>query len=675
MSGVVPIDGVDFEALRPTMDRMRRVAKALFNCKDAEIVIVGETCVWRSNGEPPRRALALSGIDRLSRDGAIWLVDARKDAHLLSNTRRRASLPRFYAAAPIVCEDGRTIGMLAVTDDQPREPDADLADRLQDLAAMVGHEFDRARAMIQRDLAMDRMERTQQCIELAVDNAGMHLYEMDFVKGELFKVGDESEFFDRPRTYDDRRADIWGAAHPDDRDQMKAAWQKHRAEGEPFRCEYRLNRFDGKEVWVLTHAELFEDEDGNPLRLIGAMQNITERKRGEAAMGEAKEAAETANNAKSAFLATMSHEIRTPLNGVLGMAQAMAADDLTDIQRERLTIVRESGEILLAILNDVLDLSKIEAGKLEIETIDFDLGEIAQGALAAFSALAGRKGLDFSFDIQGAEGVYRGDPTRIRQILYNLISNALKFTEAGEISVRAKRLADGLSITVSDSGLGIPSDRLATLFDKFIQVDATTTRRYGGTGLGLAICRELAEAMRGGVAVSSAPGVGSDFTLSLPLPRVGEGKRLCNDLSLETHMLVAPAEIRILAAEDNKVNQIVLKTLLNQIGVEPVLVSNGEMAVEAWERQDWDLILMDIQMPEMDGPTATRIIRERELVTRRPRTPIVALTANAMSHQISGYFDAGMDGHIGKPIEAKKLFEIISAILAAPAEEPLARAS
>jgi len=671
------IDGVDFEALRPTLDRMRRVAKALFACQDAEIVITIGAKVWRSNGGPARLASARSGIARLMREGAIWLTDGRVDDHLLSHAGRRRGLPCFYAAAPIVLEGGRMVGLLAVTDDQPRAYNPDHAERLQDIAAMVGHECDRARMAHERDLALDRMMRSEQRIKLAVENAGMHVYEMDYVKAELFKVGSEQGFFERPKTYDERRRDIWSSAHPDDRPRIKGEWRRARELGAPFRCEYRLNRRDGREVWVQAHAELFEDAEGNPLRLIGAMQNITERKRAEAAMAEAKEAAESANRAKSAFLATMSHEIRTPLNGVLGMAQAMAADELSEVQRDRLKIVRESGEILLAILNDVLDLSKIEAGKLEVETIDFDLGEIAQGAEAAFGALAARKGLGFTFDIGAAQGTYRGDPTRLRQILYNLISNALKFTEMGEIRVVAKRLPDGLSITVSDTGVGIPANRLATLFDKFIQVDATTTRRFGGSGLGLAICRELAELMGGGVAVSSAPGVGSDFTLSLPLARVGEGRAVRRGPSLDAQMFAEPSHIRILAAEDNRVNQLVLKTLLNQVGLDPVMVANGELAVEAWQREPWDLILMDIQMPEMDGPTATRVIRQQELATGRTRTPIVALTANAMSHQIAGYFDAGMDGHIGKPIEARKLFEVIGAILSAPAEEalPLARAS
>src|SRR6185503_1123661 len=221
----------------------------------------------------------------------------------------------------------------------------------------------------------------------------------------------------------------------------------------------------------------------------------------------------SATKAKSAFLATMSHEIRTPLNGVLGMAQAMAGDDLTPTQRERLTVIRQSGETLLAILNDVLDLSKIEAGKLELDETEFDVQELARGAYAAFTAIAAKKGVDFELTIdKAAHGVFRGDSTRVRQVLYNLVSNAIKFTEHGGVRVRVGRRAGQLVLSVRDSGIGIAPDALKRLFSKFEQADSTTTRRYGGTGLGLAICRELAELMGGSIEAQSTPGEGSTFT-------------------------------------------------------------------------------------------------------------------------------------------------------------------
>ena len=376
-------------------------------------------------------------------------------------------------------------------------------------------------------------------------------------------------------------------------------------------------------------------------------------------------AADAANAAKSAFLATMSHEIRTPLNGVLGMAQAMAADKLSAVQRERLSVVHRSGEALLAILNDVLDLSKIEAGKLELETIAFDLGELAQGAYSAFTALANKKGLSFALDLGEARGRYLGDPTRIRQILYNLISNALKFTDEGEIRVSARHDGAMLDIVVADTGVGISPENLARLFQKFDQLDSSTTRRYGGTGLGLAICLELAELMGGEIGVESRPGHGSRFTVRLPLERVGEEKGPLQ-LAPAPSSDLKPMRLRVLAAEDNAVNQLVLKTLLHQLGVEPVVVEDGAAALEAWRDAQWDVILMDVQMPVMDGVAATALIRKLEAETGRPRTPIIALTANAMSHQVAQYRAAGMDDHVAKPIAAADLFRALSEVIQEP---------
>ena len=389
-------------------------------------------------------------------------------------------------------------------------------------------------------------------------------------------------------------------------------------------------------------------------------------------LSQARDAAEAASEAKSAFLATMSHEIRTPLNGVLGMAQAMSMDVLTEAQRERLEVVRESAVALLALLNDVLDLSKIEAGKLDLEEIEFDLGEVMRGAHQAFTALANKKGLSFALDAAGAEGVYRGDPTRVRQILYNLLSNAVKFTEQGEIRVQADLGDGGLRLRVSDTGAGIPADKLSLLFAKFTQVDASTTRRYGGTGLGLSICRQLADLMGGDITVESQVDQGTVFTVMLPLPRVDDARGPAA-LSPPTHASV-DRPLKVLAAEDNTVNQLVLKTLLHHIGVSPVVVGDGAAALEAWEAEPWDLILMDVQMPVLDGVGATRAIRDLERQSGRPRTPIIALSANAMAHQVAGYLEAGMDGHLAKPIEVTRLFEVVQSAARADAAAPLGRA-
>ncbi len=515
--------------------------------------------------------------------------------------------------------------------------------------------------------ALERTERSEERLRLAMEIADMHVWELDFRRGELIKVGAEgaeSNFYTEPTTYRQLTRDIWSTIDERDLPATMAAWERHANEGVPYRPEYRTRRSDGKEVWVQGAVRYLTDEEGQPLRMVGALQNITERKSSERALVQAKEEAESATRAKSAFLATMSHEIRTPLNGVLGMTQAMAMGEVTDQQRQRLDVIRQSGESLLAILNDVLDLSKIEAGKLELEQANFDISELARGAHGTFAATAQAKGLKFDLKVErSARGVYRGDSVRVRQILYNLVSNALKFTEAGGVKVVVSRKAKQLAISVADTGIGIAPDQLASLFQKFEQADASTTRRYGGTGLGLAICRDLAELMGGAIHGESTPGEGATFTVDLPLERIATSAAQNAPAPNRSIEPVEAVALRVLAAEDNGMNQLVLRTLLEQVGVEPVIVGNGREAVSAWAKEPWDLILMDVQMPEMDGPTAAGVIRARERAEGRARTPIVALTANAMAHQVAEYLQSGMDDFVAKPIEAGRLYAVIQSAL------------
>jgi len=379
--------------------------------------------------------------------------------------------------------------------------------------------------------------------------------------------------------------------------------------------------------------------------------------------------AEAASLAKSNFLAIVSHEVRTPLNGVLGMAQIMGAGPLEPAQAERLQIVRRSGEMLLSILNDVLDVAKIEAGRIELEAIEFDLGQTLGATVECFEPLAKVKGLSFDVDLAGAEGRYYGDPTRVRQIVSNLISNALKFTETGSVSLCATYDGRVLRLSVADTGIGIPADKLDHLFSRFFQADQSTTRRFGGTGLGLAICRDLASLMGGDIEARSAFGAGSTFTANLPLPRLGDAATITQDDTSPGDGL--DDRLKVLAAEDNANNQMVLRAMLESFGIAVTIVENGAEAVDAWEREDWSLILMDVQMPVMDGPEAARMIRAREAVQRRARTPIIALTADTMSHQIKVHLESGMDLHVAKPIEATDLYrKILKATQMAAMEEP-----
>jgi PAS domain S-box-containing protein len=549
-------------------------------------------------------------------------------------------------------------------DGKPRWKRTELTPWRDDSGA-IGGMIVSSRDISETVLAMDRSERWDQRLKLALEIAEVHVYDIDYVAQTLEKAGPEDIFFSAPQSFAEITRDNLAMVRPEDRDRVRAERRKSFYETGIAKSEFRVNR-DDREVWAATAANVFRDERGRTIRIVGAMRDITTHKLAERALLQAKEEAEAANRAKSSFLATMSHEIRTPLNGVLGMAQAMSADELTPQQRDRLSVIRQSGETLLAILNDVLDLSKIEAGKFDLEETDFDIADLARGAHGAFTAIAHKKGLSFDLVVdRTARGVYRGDSTRVRQILYNLVSNALKFTQEGEVRVTVEGRPEGISIRVSDTGIGIPAPRLAMLFEKFEQADASTTRRYGGTGLGLAICRELANMMGGSIRAESEPGKGTVFTVELPLPRVEGDLERVESPAIEDPGCVEleEPEIRILAAEDNQVNQLVLKTLLAQAGVDPVIVGDGRQAVDAWEADEWDVILMDVQMPEMDGPTATRTIREREKATGRRRTPIIALTANAMAHQVADYAAAGMDTFVAKPIEISRLFSAIQEVL------------
>jgi CheY-like chemotaxis protein/two-component sensor histidine kinase len=318
----------------------------------------------------------------------------------------------------------------------------------------------------------------------------------------------------------------------------------------------------------------------------------------------------------------------------------------------------------------VLDLSKIEAGRLEITDRPFDIAQLAQSIREAYAAQARAKGLAFEVAVAPeAHGLWRGDADRLRQILGNLISNAIKFTLEGAVAVRFASAEDGsgLRIDVADTGIGIAPENMSRLFDKFVQADSSTTRRFGGSGLGLAICRELAAMMDGSIKVQSREGRGSTFTVLVALPReeVQVDVHYIDDEPITASIdMVEPARLRVLAADDNPTNQKVVEAVLAPLNAEVVLVADGAACVEAWKTEHFDIVLMDIHMPVMDGLEAAQAIRALEARDGRPRTPIVAVTANALAHQVEGYLAAGMDGHVAKPIEVTKLYAAIEAAMA-----------
>ena len=378
----------------------------------------------------------------------------------------------------------------------------------------------------------------------------------------------------------------------------------------------------------------------------------------------ARSEAVAASRAKSDFIANISHEIRTPLNGILGMTDVLIAQARDPDGLAKLRIVQESGQGLLAVLNDILDISKIESGKITIEPVDFALEGLIDDAFATFRALADRKGLAYSRTIaDDVRGHYCGDESRIRQILNNLISNAMKFTDAGGVSLTVSRRGDRIAFAVSDTGIGIAHEHQEQLFQRFSQVDTSTTRRYGGTGLGLAISCHFAALMDGEIQVTSEPGQGSCFTLCLPLPRSRtQLQTMREDGQIEGVMAFRPG-LRILAAEDNRVNQQVLAAILLAGEVDLTLVSDGRQAVDTFASHPFDLILMDMLMPVMDGSGAISEIRSLERAESRRRTPVLVLTANAMQHQLEDYGHLDIDGVVAKPIKVDLLFGAIARAL------------
>jgi PAS domain S-box-containing protein len=418
-------------------------------------------------------------------------------------------------------------------------------------------------------------------------------------------------------------------------------------------------------------------------RVFAVARDVTARQAVEDEMAAAREAAEAASLAKSEFLANMSHEIRTPLNGIIGIAAALERTGLTDSQREMVSLIEQSGVTLERLVSDILDVSKVEAGQLDIEIHEMDLAVEIDLVVDLMRGRAEAKGLGFVVERgEAARGDFLGDSTRIKQVLANLLSNAIKFTESGQVRVAMSIQDDHpwqgtalLTLEVEDTGVGFGPEFAASMFQRFSQADGTITRRFGGTGLGLSICRSLVELMGGDIEARSKAGEGSLFRVTLPMSRIRsiEEHDACKGLAQAAPpaaeaMPVSAEGPRVLLAEDHPVNQRVVQLILAGRVATLVTVDNGAEAVAAFERETFDIVLMDMQMPVMDGLAATRAIRALEQEgPGMPRTPLIMLSANAMTRHQQDSLAAGADLHLPKPITAALLLEGIDAALAAAA--------
>ncbi|RYG34244.1 response regulator [bacterium] len=433
-------------------------------------------------------------------------------------------------------------------------------------------------------------------------------------------------------------------------------WKQTEREGKSYDLTLRF---------VLPSGESFDGRClGGPRdeRILNVVQDVTEQLRQEVQLVEAREAAERSAQAKSEFLANMSHEIRTPMNGIIGVVYLLQETELSPRQRMYADTIQKSGENLLTLVNDVLDLSKIESGKMTLERKEFSLASIAREVGDVFAPGARDKGIRFEFQVDATVPErLLGDAVRVRQILANLVGNAVKFTDRGGVTLSLRVLerhtrAVSIEMRVVDTGIGIPADRLETIFESFVQADGTTTRRFGGTGLGLAITQQLVNLMGGRLKVDSREGTGSEFSVVLELGIVVNEES--SGLPLPTPALpTVPirADVRILLVEDNPVNQMVVRDLLNARGCQVETAGDGVQAVEAALHRSFDLVLMDVQMPRMDGYEATRRLRDAGI-----RIPIVAMTANALEGDRERCLAAGMDDYLPKPVRPPDLLSTIA---------------
>ncbi|WP_293676555.1 ATP-binding protein [uncultured Phenylobacterium sp.] len=504
--------------------------------------------------------------------------------------------------------------------------------------------------------ARAQSEGHSQRLDLALRSAGGAVIEVDYQAGQVWTSPEFLALTGRTMTFEEACSAVWPIVHPDDADTVLGMTLQWGGQGQPPPIDARMLRPDGESIWTRLYLQFEMTEDGRWLRSVGLLLDIDERKRQELALVEAEKAAQAGAEAKSTFLANMSHEIRTPMNGVLGVLHLLKDEPDPQAARALIDEALACGAMLQALLDDVVDFSKIEAGRLELSCEPTDPAAVVQGVARLLRPQAEAKGLSLNVEMDGLPAWVLADAVRLRQCLFNLMGNAVKFTAEGSVTVRAaaRPSAEGMRLRfeVQDTGIGIAEEAQARLFQRFQQADASTTRRFGGSGLGLAITRTLVELMDGETDVVSAPGQGSTFWFEIAAPL--SEPPVAIDLGGATVL----EGLRILVVEDNPTNRMIATKMLESLGASIETAEDGERGVQAAARGGFDLILMDIQMPGIDGMEATRQVRA--LDGPAAATPIIALTANVLSHQRHIYLGAGMDGVIGKPISPTALLAEIS---------------
>ncbi|MBS7671325.1 MASE1 domain-containing protein [Croceicoccus gelatinilyticus] len=457
--------------------------------------------------------------------------------------------------------------------------------------------------------------------------------------------------------------------HPDDAERVGALWSRAVETSSPFEVEFRFLHEDGTVKWgaALSRPEI--RNNGEVVGFIGVCLDITDRKQSEAELVEAKRDADRAAISKSQFLANMSHEIRTPMNGVLGFAEMLSKEDLTHEQHKQVQMIVQSGSTMQQLLNDILDISKMEAGKLELAYEPIDVRNHVEVCVEGLRSLAETKGIALSASIGSmVPHCIKSDPLRFRQIISNIVGNAIKFTEDGHVSVSVNHEAedgcDRLVVRVSDTGIGIPEDKLEAIFDYFDQGSAGVTNRFGGTGLGLAITKNLIEKFGGSINVQSTQGCGSTFFIRIPFEHCSVHETVVPKAApIPNEDLVGARDVRILVAEDNEINVRLVRMMLEKLGLEAEYASNGQVAIDMAETardegKPFGLVFMDVRMPVMDGLEATRMLRQKGFT--KAQLPVFALTANSFAEDVEACLEAGMQGHLAKPLSFDRLLDTLA---------------